>query len=40
MRTSVGSDAHDINRLDGIHETMDILESVGITREQLWTPEV
>lgn len=40
VRISIATDAHDINRLDGIHEMMDILEGVGITREQLWTPEV
>jgi histidinol phosphatase-like PHP family hydrolase len=37
---SISTDAHDINRLDGIHHMMDILEGVGITREQLWTPEM
>lgn len=37
---SISTDAHDINRLDGIHDMMDRLESVGITREQLWTPEM
>lgn len=40
VKISIGSDAHDINRLDGIHPMMDILESAGITREQLWTPEM
>jgi histidinol phosphatase-like PHP family hydrolase len=36
---SLATDAHDINMLDGIHPMMDILESVGITQEQLWRPE-
>ncbi|MCC6443892.1 MAG: PHP domain-containing protein [Armatimonadetes bacterium] len=40
VRISIATDAHDISRLDGIHPMMDILESVGITREQLWTPEM
>ncbi|HCU38065.1 MAG TPA: hypothetical protein DGT21_22320 [Armatimonadetes bacterium] len=40
VRISVGSDAHDINSLDGVHPMMEVLEGVGITREQLWTPEV
>jgi histidinol phosphatase-like PHP family hydrolase len=40
VKLSIATDAHDINRLDGIHPMMDILESVGITREQLWTPEM
>ena len=37
---SISTDAHDINKLDNIHAMMDILEGVGITREQLWTPEM
>jgi histidinol phosphatase-like PHP family hydrolase len=40
VKMSLATDAHDINRLDGIHEMMDILEGVGVTREQLWTPEI
>jgi histidinol phosphatase-like PHP family hydrolase len=40
VKISISTDAHDINRLDGIHDMMDRLEKVGITREQLWTPEM
>jgi histidinol phosphatase-like PHP family hydrolase len=35
---SISTDAHDINQLDGIHHMMEVLEGVGVTREQLWTP--
>jgi len=40
VKISIATDAHDIARLDGIHPMMEILEGVGITREQLWTPEM
>lgn len=40
VKISLSTDAHDINRLNGIHEMMAILEGVGVTREQLWTPEM
>ena len=38
VRISIASDAHDINYLGGVHPMMEILESLGVTRAQLWTP--
>ncbi|HHX41894.1 MAG TPA: PHP domain-containing protein [Armatimonadetes bacterium] len=40
VKISIATDSHDISRLEGIHPMMETLESVGITREQLWTPEM
>jgi histidinol phosphatase-like PHP family hydrolase len=39
-RFTVGSDAHDIGRLPGVHPMMAMLEGVGIGRERLWWPEM
>lgn len=38
-KISISTDAHDINKLDGIHAMMDLLESVGITGDKLFVPE-
>lgn len=40
VRISIGSDAHDISWLAGVHEIMALLEGVGVGREQFWTPEM
>jgi len=40
VKISISTDAHDIKQLDGIHHMMEVLESVGVTRDQLWTPEM
>jgi len=37
---TIGSDAHDISKLEGVHPMMALLESVGIGRERLWWPEM
>lgn len=38
-KISIATDAHDINKLDGIHPLMEILEGVGIGEDKLWRPE-
>lgn len=37
-KISIGSDAHDISKLDGVHPAADLLASRGITGDRLWRP--
>lgn len=37
-KISIGSDAHDIKQLDGVHSVAETLQRIGVPETQLWRP--